>query len=130
MESLITAFSTGMIPLQPVWKPPPITLQHSQYSFLLSNYHEQASAAVCILSLMSKSSSQIWLELGRRNMTTEIIFPDVHQKHLLLKEIQNCLKTWKRKEGKCIKEIKVRGVLKGGSEEESATSSGTSRAKC
>lgn len=85
-----------MIPLQPVWEAPPLSLQHSQYSFLLSNYHQQASAAVCILALMSKSSSQIWLKL-RRNMTAEIIFPEVHQKHLLLKEIQNCPKIGKRR---------------------------------
>jgi len=42
---------------------------------------------------MSKSSSQIWLELTKRNTTAEIVSSDVHRKHLLLKEIQNCPKT-------------------------------------
>lgn len=58
-----------MMLLQPAWEALPLSLQHLKYSFLLSNYHQQASAAVCILPLMSKSSSQIWLELGRRNMS-------------------------------------------------------------
>lgn len=58
--------------LQPAWEALPLSLQHLKNSFLFSNYHQQASAAVCVLSLMSKSSSQIWPELGRKNMSKEI----------------------------------------------------------
>lgn len=64
----------GTIPAQAGWGAPPLSLQHPQDSFLLSNYHQQASAAVCIPALMSRSSSQRWLELGRRNVSAEIAF--------------------------------------------------------
>lgn len=43
------------------------------FAVLLSNYHQQASAAVCILALMSKRSSQIRLELGSAIVTAEIL---------------------------------------------------------
>lgn len=67
--NLTSAFWNRNDPLQPTQEVPLLSLQHLNYLFLLSNYHQQTSAAVCILSLMSKSSSQIWPEQGRENIT-------------------------------------------------------------
>lgn len=128
--SLISSF-WNRNPPQPAQEVPLLSLQHLKYLFLLSSYHQQASAAVCILPAMSKSSSQIRPELGRGNITRNcVVLKSIDltwsqgaglDKHLLLKEIHSHLRIGKGgrsakrlKQAECSKmTANMRGYIQG-----------------
>lgn len=70
------------------------SIHRAHVSYLITTKrHPMLFASSC---QRAKNSNKTWLELGSRNVTAEIICPEVHQK--LLKMIQNYPKIRRRKE--------------------------------